>query len=153
MQQKKFKVVGILELLSLNLAWPLQLYQRPRTPASDEVESDLFDGFLEGVVFKFEHSTRVRGTLAEGEPTFGASVSGAGTPTPFRSSFPTFGTNRLGFGAETPTPGEEAFRLEVRQFAFGEIAFTLELCATAVVNNAGRKAKDKIATPGASKTL
>jgi hypothetical protein len=95
----------------------------------------------------------VRETLALGEPTLGASVSGAGTPTPFRRILPTFGTNRLGFGAETPTPGADARRLEVRQSAFGEVALTLELCAAATVNRAGRKAIDKIANPGANKAL
>jgi hypothetical protein len=98
----------------------------------------------------FEHLTSVQETLADGDPTSGASVSGAGTPTPFLRSLPTFGTNRLGFGAETPTLGAEACKLEFWQRVLGEFTFTLELCADATASNAGIHAKAKIADLGAN---
>jgi hypothetical protein len=67
--------------------------------------------------------------LTLGVATLGALVSGAGTPTPFLKIFPIFGTNLLGFGCETPTPGTEAFAPAPLHATVGPLTFTSERCA------------------------
>jgi hypothetical protein len=130
-----------------------EIYQRPRVPVSVGVDPDSLTDPSEGVGFASAHFTLVGETSARGDPTSGASASGAGTPTPSRKSLPTLGTNRLGLGAETPTPGAEACRSEVLQSTLGEVTFTFELCAIDTVIVAGRDAKDKMVITGINETL